>query len=71
MDPFESDPAIDTGLYWRLHGRGSYRYRYTDEDLTALRARWLEWSHLPASHYIFFGNMTSGQDARRFMRTLV
>ncbi len=70
VDPFESDPAAAQGLYWRLHGRGSYRYRYTDEDLTTLRARWLEWSHLPGPQYIFFGNMTPGQDARRFMGAL-
>ncbi|MBC8166462.1 MAG: DUF72 domain-containing protein, partial [Bryobacteraceae bacterium] len=38
VDPFNSDPVYGDALYWRLHGRTGYRYRYTDEDLAELEA---------------------------------
>ena len=37
VDPFEAVSVHGDMRYWRLHGRGSYSYRYTDADLAALR----------------------------------
>ncbi len=67
VDPLESEPAYGDALYWRLHGRGSYRYKYTDQDLAELRARLLAHAHVPGPNYVMFNNMTSRQDALRFM----
>ena len=39
VDPFTPDPVFGDGLYWRLHGKTSYRYRYIDEDLAELNAK--------------------------------
>ena len=39
VDPFIRDSAYGESLYWRLHGRAGYRYRYTDDDLAELGAK--------------------------------
>lgn len=70
VDPFESEPAYGDAFYWRLHGRGTYRYVYTDADLAELAARLRVWLRLPGPNYLMFNNMTSGPDARRFLATL-
>jgi uncharacterized protein YecE (DUF72 family) len=70
VDPFESEPVYGDSLYWRLHGKGSYRYRYTDTDLRELAAKLRAHAHLPGPNYIMFNNMSSQQDALTF-RTLV
>src|SRR4029077_8710114 len=36
VDPFARRSGYGDSLYWRLHGRGGYRYRYTDGDLTEI-----------------------------------
>jgi len=66
VDPFESDPAYGETLYWRLHGKGSYRYKYTDDDLAALHSKLLAYQHLPGPNYILFNNIYSKDDALRF-----
>lgn len=66
VDPFESEPAWGTSLYWRLHGRGGYRYRYTDADLADLEHRLERYAGLPGPNYIMFNNISSGADAARF-----
>ena len=67
VDPFQSDPAYGDDLYWRLHGRTGYRYRYTDADLAELRAKLDVRAQLPGLHYVMFNNMYSRQDALRFL----
>ena len=66
VDPFESDPSYGDALYWRLHGKGSYRYKYTDDDLAALHCKLLAHQHLPGPNYILFNNIYSKDDALRF-----
>jgi uncharacterized protein YecE (DUF72 family) len=66
VDPFKSDPAFGDSLYWRLHGRTGYRYRYTDDDLIELEARLHARAHLTGPNYIMFNNIYSRQDAHRF-----
>lgn len=62
VDPFEQR-ACTPGLgYFRLHGKGGYRYRYSDEDLRRLLD--LAEAHHPC--YILFNNLSMLEDARRF-----
>jgi uncharacterized protein YecE (DUF72 family) len=70
VDPFKSDPLFGDSLYWRLHGRTGYRYRYTDEDLIELATRLHARGRLPGPHYIMFNNIHSRDDAQRFSRLL-
>ncbi len=63
VDPFTSVSVDDDVMYWRLHGRGSYSYRYTDADLEALR-RMLTKQSKPG--YLMFNNFSSKADALRF-----
>lgn len=67
VDPFDSDSAYGEALYWRLHGRTGYRYRYTDEDLAELETKLNAQANLPGPRYIMFNNMSSNQDSRRFL----
>ncbi len=66
VDPFHAR-SVTTGLrYWRLHGIGGYRYRYTDADLARLRAK------LPkrGPAYVLFNNVYMADDARRFLNLI-
>jgi uncharacterized protein YecE (DUF72 family) len=67
VDPFQSDPAHGDGLYWRLHGRTGYRYKYTDDDLTELRGKLHAYDHVPGPKFVMFNNIYSNQDALRFL----
>jgi len=66
VDPFTAQPLWGDFCYFRLHGLGGYRYRYTDEDLAGLRAR------IPAGKrcYLMFNNVFMDEDARRFQALL-
>jgi uncharacterized protein YecE (DUF72 family) len=67
VDPFESEPVYGDALYWRLHGKGGYRYRYTEADLAELAAKLRASADLPGPNYVLFNNMYSGEDSRRFL----
>jgi uncharacterized protein YecE (DUF72 family) len=69
VDPFESDPAYGNTLYWRLHGKAGYHYRYTDEDLAELQVKLHARANLRGPNYIMFNNIYSRQDALRFLQT--
>lgn len=75
VDPFARRPAwagagpgagaspAPTGVaYFRLHGIGGYRYRYTDADLDRL----LEWCCLFETAYVLFNNVSMWDDALHF-----
>jgi uncharacterized protein YecE (DUF72 family) len=65
VDPLVSAPDCESATYWRLHGRGSYSYRYTDEDLIELeKLLFLAPAEPPA--YVLFNNVTMKEDAIRF-----
>lgn len=68
VDPFQSEPVFGESLYWRLHGKTGYRYRYSDEDLTELDARLDAQAHLPGPNYVMFNNIYSREDAQRFQQ---
>jgi uncharacterized protein YecE (DUF72 family) len=64
VDPFQQMP-VTTGLgYFRLHGRGGYRHRYSDAELEELRARVRAYSPC----YVFFNNLSMLEDAQRFQK---
>jgi uncharacterized protein YecE (DUF72 family) len=62
LDPFRARPLAGARAYFRLHGKGGYRYAYTDEDLATLRS-------LAAGYqeaYVLFNNQHMWADACRF-----
>lgn len=65
VDPFQRSPAHGEPRYFRLHGRGGFRYRYTDEDLERLEG-WLR----EAPGYALFNNAHMWEDAERLLRSL-
>ena len=67
VDPFDRDAVYGESLYWRLHGRGGYRYRYTDADLAEIAGK-LQSHAQPGRRYVMFNNLSSREDALRFLR---
>ncbi len=71
FDPFRQRPdperlkAQQGMLYLRLHGIGSYKYRYSDEDLSGLKELLLE---AGMDCYVMFNNVSMFDDAGRFLR---
>lgn len=69
VDPFQAEPLHGRVLYLRLHGRGGYRYRYSDAELEELAGkldRWRNGDSKPA--YVMFNNVYMKEDALRFSR---
>jgi len=67
VDPFQSEPAYGKHLYWRLHGKAGYHYRYTEEDLAELERKLQQHDVVDAQSYIMFNNVYSKDDALRFL----
>jgi uncharacterized protein YecE (DUF72 family) len=65
-DPLATDPYPGPVAYFRLHGRGGYRYRYTDADLAQLARLVKERQEA----YVLFNNLSMWEDAQRFARLL-
>lgn len=71
VDPFQAQSVFGPIVYWRLHGRGSYRYTYSDEELESLKEKTL--SSMAGGRgpiYALFNNMSSKDDALRFQTML-
>lgn len=66
VDPFQRMPVWGEPAYFRLHGRGGYRYAYTREDLHELRVR----VSAVGAAYVLFNNLHMFEDARRFRELL-
>jgi len=62
VDPFKQAPFPGKMGYLRLHGKGGYRYRYTDPDLKKLIA----WAKDFDTVYFMFNNVYMLEDALRF-----
>lgn len=62
VDPFLSKTLTPDKLYFRLHGRDGWRYKYETSELEELAAM------LPQkeSGYVFFNNSAMTEDALRF-----
>lgn len=64
-DPF-TGPVLSRGpIYYRLHGIGGYRHRYSDDELLQLRRYCRRKRGL-----VFFNNLHMQEDARRFAALL-
>ncbi len=65
VDPFVNQSVHGDLLYWRLHGKGGFSYRYTDRDLRELRAML---ARAPGAEpaYILFNNGPMLHDASLF-----
>jgi uncharacterized protein YecE (DUF72 family) len=66
LDPFSAAPYPGALAYFRLHGKGGYRYTYTDEDLVELKALVAGYQEV----YVFFNNLSMWQDACRFVEIM-
>ena len=62
VDPFVRPPVTGGTAYFRLHGIGGYRYRYTDADLRQV----LAWCRPLETAYVLFNNVAMWEDGLRF-----
>lgn len=62
VDPFKESPLHGRIIYYRLHGIGGLRYKYTEEDLKRLHALCPE----DRIVYVMFNNVFMFEDALRF-----
>jgi uncharacterized protein YecE (DUF72 family) len=70
VDPLKTMPVHGDATYWRLHGRGGHRYRYTDADFDELEIALNRYADLPGPAYVMFNNVYLKDDALRFMERL-
>lgn len=61
VDPFQNKPHPGSIQYFRLHGIGGYRYRFTDQDLEGLKKKIKD-----RPSYVLFNNLSMKEDALRF-----
>ncbi len=69
VDPLTGTPDCQGDVYWRLHGKGSYSYQYTDADLAGLK-KLLSRARAGKPARVLFNNVTMKEDALRFSRLL-
>ncbi len=65
VDPFQRLPSWGETQYFRLHGIGGYRYKFTEADLRQLA----EWCQV-APAWVMFNNTNMREDARRFLKLI-
>ncbi len=71
IDPFETDPTKVQAPYWRLHGKGGYSYRYSEDDLEELRHVLRQCvAETNGPRCIFFNNIWMKEDALRFQQRI-
>lgn len=68
VDPFSGKPVTRGTRYFRLHGRGGYKYQYLDAELEDLRKLALADTHNDT--YVMFNNVFMRSDAARFLALL-
>lgn len=66
VDPFQCREKAGSVIYWRLHGIGSYRHRYTDEELNRLVTILKKSKKKKA--YVLFNNIYMWEDSQRFLQ---
>jgi uncharacterized protein YecE (DUF72 family) len=69
VDPFTTPPERRRPVYWRLHGIGSARHSYTDDELQRLRRMLVE-AEPDGPAYVLFNNLPRVRDAQRFLTML-
>jgi uncharacterized protein YecE (DUF72 family) len=75
VDPFVNKSVTADRLYYRLHGRGGWRYEYDDAELRELAGMLASNAakrkvRRRTAPYIFFNNVRMIQDASRFQAIL-
>ncbi len=65
VDPFAGKSMTEGVYYFRLHGRGGYRYQYGDAELRELRAMLMAGASREA--YVMFNNVWMKDNAARFL----
>ncbi len=71
VDPFHSRSVTGGMAYWRLHGMGGYRHRYSADELEHLRFLLIESERQGRTpSYILFNNVWMKDDSRRFAELL-
>jgi uncharacterized protein YecE (DUF72 family) len=65
VDPFQRLPSWGETQYFRLHGIGGYRYKFTDDNLRQLA----DWCQV-APTWVMFNNTNLLEDARRFLKLI-
>ena len=64
VDPFSRKTETPEKCYFRLHGRGGFRYQYEEDELAELTAMIPE----DQPSYVFFNNKSMTEDALLFKR---
>jgi uncharacterized protein YecE (DUF72 family) len=66
IDPFVGDCQTPMRTYFRLHGKGGWRYVYNDDEIAEIATK------LPSrgTAYVLFNNIKMREDAERFARLL-
>lgn len=64
VDPFQRAPLTGGTAYYRLHGIGGYRYRYTQDDLRALLEKCGGFQRV----FVLFNNLAMWENGRQFLR---
>lgn len=65
VDPFLRESTYGKISYYRLHGGEDYRHKFTDEELKGLAER-----IKGKEGYVMFNNITSFEDAQRFLKII-
>ncbi|NPV59382.1 MAG: DUF72 domain-containing protein [Actinobacteria bacterium] len=65
VDPFQGREKAGHIIYWRLHGMGNYRHRYTDQELGKLVTMLRKSKKKRA--YVLFNNIYMWEDAQRLL----
>lgn len=70
VDPFKCDPVYTNDItYFRLHGKGSARYRFTIDDLLWLKEKVGTLQRVPAC-YVMFNNIFMFDGALHFKKLI-
>lgn len=65
VDPFQGREKAGAVIYWRLHGAGNFRHRYTDKELGKLVTILRRSKKKKA--YVLFNNIYMWEDSQRFL----
>jgi len=65
VDPFQNREKAGALIYWRLHGTGNFRHRYTDQELGKLVT--ILHKSKKKKAYVLFNNIYMWEDAQRFL----
>ena len=66
VDPFQAVCITPRNRYFRLHGKGGWRYQYDDAELRELAAMLPRRPTKSKPTYVFFNNVRMTQDALKF-----